>query len=44
MRDVALPVLRHRVVVNYNALGEGLDGGDVVRHLLETVKEGVGVG
>ena len=44
VQKVALPVLRHRLVVNYNALGEGLEAGDVICHLLETVKEGVGVG
>ncbi len=39
VRRMALPVMRHRIVPNYNALGEGIDAGDVVKHLLETVAE-----
>jgi len=39
VRGMALPVLRHRVIPNYNALGEGLDSADIVHHLLEAVKE-----
>jgi len=35
VRDVALPVLRHRVIPNYNATGEGISVGDVVTKLLE---------
>jgi MoxR-like ATPase len=35
--SVALPVLRHRIIPNYNALGEGLDASDIVRHLREKV-------
>jgi len=37
VRDVALPVLRHRVIPNYNATGEGLGVDDIVRHLLDAV-------
>jgi len=33
--DVALPVLRHRVIPNYNATGEGITSDDIVRHLLK---------
>jgi MoxR-like ATPase len=32
---VALPVLRHRIIPNYNATGDGLGAEDIVRHLLE---------
>ncbi len=39
VRAMALPVLRHRIVPNYNALGEGLDAADIVRRLVETVHE-----
>lgn len=39
VREMALPVLRHRIVPNYNALGEGLDAADIVRRLVETVDE-----
>ncbi len=35
--DAALPVLRHRIIPNYNALGEGIDSADIVRHLMDTV-------
>lgn len=34
---VALPVLRHRIIPNYNALGEGLDASNIVRHLREKI-------
>ncbi|MBI2191259.1 MAG: MoxR family ATPase [Planctomycetes bacterium] len=40
VRDLALPVLRHRIIPNYNALGEGLDAGRIVEHLLEAVRPG----
>lgn len=35
VRDVALPVLRHRVIPNYNATGEGITVEDIVSKLLE---------
>ena len=35
VRDVALPVLRHRVIPNYNATGEGLAVDAIIRHLLD---------
>ena len=31
---VALPVLRHRIIPNYNATGEGVTVEDIIRHLL----------
>lgn len=33
VRDVALPVLRHRVIANYNATGEGVALDDLIRGL-----------
>jgi MoxR-like ATPase len=42
VRGMALPVLRHRIIPNYNALGEGIDSAAIVRHLLDTVAEGAG--
>ncbi len=42
VRAMALPVLRHRILPNYNALGEGLDSRNVIEHLLEVVREPVG--
>ena len=36
--SVALPVLRHRVLVNYQAEAEGVDADQVVRELLNAVK------
>jgi len=40
---VASPVLRHRIIPNYNALGEGIDADAIIKHLLEQVVEPVGV-
>ena len=36
--DVALPVLRHRVLVNFHAEAEGVDPDTVVRRLLDAVR------
>ena len=36
VRDVALPVMRHRIIVNFNAEADGVSTDDVVRGLLET--------
>ena len=38
MRRVALPVLRHRVLVNFHAEAEGVSTDDVVAHLLQAVE------
>lgn len=38
---MAAPVLRHRIIPNYNALGEGIESDAVIKHLLETVAEPV---
>jgi len=35
VRDVARPVLRHRVIPNYNATGEGIGVEQIVEHLIE---------
>lgn len=35
VRDVALPVLRHRVIPNYNATGEGVSVENVISELLK---------
>jgi MoxR-like ATPase len=37
IRDVALPVLRHRVIPNYNATGEGVTTDTIISRLLYTV-------
>ena len=37
VREVAKPVLRHRVIPNYNATGEGISVERIVEHLLEIV-------
>ncbi|TVR45154.1 MAG: MoxR family ATPase [Planctomycetota bacterium] len=37
VQDVALAVMRHRIVPNYNALGEGLESKDIIAHLLKQV-------
>ncbi len=36
LRDVALPTLRHRIIPNYNATGEGVTSENIINHLLET--------
>ena len=38
VRDLALPILRHRIIPNYNATGEGIAADAIVTHLLDTVK------
>jgi len=37
IRQVALPVLRHRIVTNFNAEAEGLKSDDIVKKLIEYV-------
>jgi MoxR-like ATPase len=39
VRDAALPVLRHRVIPNYNATGEGVTSDDIVTQLLTAQKD-----
>ena len=39
VRAVALPVLRHRIIPNYQAVGDGVDATDIVNSLLEAVPE-----
>ncbi|MEX2580238.1 MAG: MoxR family ATPase [Verrucomicrobiales bacterium] len=37
VQDLAKPVLRHRIIPNYNATGEGISVEDIIDHLLEKV-------
>lgn len=39
VREVALPVLQHRVLTNYRATGAGKKSRDIIRQILEEVKE-----
>ncbi|MHC4430648.1 MAG: AAA family ATPase [Planctomycetota bacterium] len=39
IRQYALPVMRHRVILNFAAASEGLDSDDIITRLLETVSE-----
>ena len=39
VREVALPVLQHRVITNYRATGAGKKSRDVVQAILAEVKE-----
>jgi MoxR-like ATPase len=39
LHRMAGPVLRHRIIPNYNALGEGIESDAIVQHLLKTVRE-----
>jgi MoxR-like ATPase len=38
VRAVALPVLRHRVLVNFQAEADGIDADEIVRRLLDTAR------
>ncbi len=38
VRRVAMPILRHRVLPNHRAIGDGVDAAAIVTRLLETVK------
>ena len=38
IRDLAMPVLRHRIIPNYNATGEGIGVEEIVTHLLDDLK------
>jgi MoxR-like ATPase len=35
---ITMPVLRHRIIPNYNATGEGVGVEDIVKHLLDNIK------
>ena len=37
VREVALPVMRHRIIVNFNAEADGVSTDDVVLGLLDTI-------
>lgn len=38
VREIARPVLRHRVIPNYNATGEGISVEMIIDHVLDTVQ------
>ena len=38
LKLAALPALRHRIILNFEAQAEGIDPDDVIRQLVETVK------
>ena len=38
---IAAPVLRHRIIPNYNALGEGIEADNIIGHLLESIGEAI---
>ena len=37
IREVAIPVLRHRIITNFNAEAEGIRSEDIVRRLIELI-------
>ena len=39
IRKYALPVMRHRMILNFAAASEGLDSDAVINRLLETISE-----
>ena len=38
LKRIAVPVLRHRIIANYNALGEGIESDAIVQHLIANLK------
>jgi MoxR-like ATPase len=38
VRNVALPVLRHRILVNFQAEADGIDSDQIVARLLDAVR------
>jgi MoxR-like ATPase len=43
IRRIAPLVLRHRVMPNYNAAGDGVQSADIIRKILESVREPLSV-
>ena len=39
VRSVALPALRHRILLNFEGEGEGIKTDEIIRHVLETASE-----
>ena len=39
VRSVAAPVLRHRIIINFNAEDEGIDSEKIIEKLLSTITE-----
>ncbi|MFO0873514.1 MAG: hypothetical protein U0575_06030 [Phycisphaerales bacterium] len=37
VRSVALPVMRHRIITNFNAEADGITADTIVQHLLDTI-------
>ena len=37
IRAVAVPILRHRIIVNHRAVGDSVTSEDVAEHLLKNV-------
>ena len=37
LKQVAIPVLRHRILINFKAEAEGIDSDDVTQELLKTL-------
>ena len=37
VRAVALPVLRHRIITNFNAEADGIKSDDIVRRLIDVL-------
>lgn len=38
LEAVAVPVLRHRIIVNHRAIGDGISSQDVIEHLLKSTR------
>jgi MoxR-like ATPase len=39
IRNVAIPVLRHRIATNFQAQADGMDADDIIRKLVAEVPE-----
>jgi MoxR-like ATPase len=40
IRAVALPVMRHRILMNFQAEADGIDADEIVRQVLQHVRAG----
>jgi MoxR-like ATPase len=38
VRSVTLPILRHRIIPNHRAVGDGVTAEDIIKHILDIVK------
>ena len=37
IQELCLPILRHRIIPNYNATGDGIDADDIIEHIISKI-------